>query len=66
LAVDAVFENYAATFMGDRRALSAESARRIGTSPLPFPADPAMLFQAAEMMKPTVKQHILDYRGLLQ
>jgi hypothetical protein len=65
LAVDAVFENYAATFMGDRRALSPESSKRIGNAPLPFPADPAMLFQAAEMMKPTVKQHILDYRGLL-
>lgn len=56
LAVEAIFENYASTFRGDDRALSTESKRRIGNQPLPFPSDEAMIFQAAEQLKPLIKQ----------
>ena len=62
LAVDAVFENYASTFRGDDRALSRETKRRIGNQPLPFPTDEAMIFQAAEQLKPAIKNKIAGTR----
>lgn len=58
IAVEAVFENYAATFSGDERALSKESRRRIGNRPLPFPENEDLLFTAAEQLKPLIKEKI--------
>lgn len=58
LTADAVFENYASTFKGDRRALSEDTKRRIGNSPMPFPPNEALLMQAASMLKPVIKQKI--------
>ena len=62
LAVEAIFENYASTFRGDDRALSKESKRRIGNQPLPFPTDEAMIFQAAEQLKPLIKNKMSKTR----
>jgi len=53
--VETGFENYASTFRGDRRALSSQSRNRIGNRPLPFPTDADMLLQAADMLKPIMK-----------
>lgn len=58
LAAEAIFENYAATFRGDRRALSKESRSRIGNTPLPFPSDETMLYDAVTHLKPVMKQTI--------
>jgi hypothetical protein len=58
LTADAVFENYASTFRGDKRALSEETRRRLGNSPMPFPPDEVLLMQAAGMLKPVIKQKI--------
>lgn len=58
ITADAIFENYAATFKGDKRALSEDTKRRIGNSPMPFPPDEALLMQAAGILKPVVKQKI--------
>lgn len=58
VAVDAVFENYASTFRGDRRALSAESLSRIGNTPQPFPTNESLLLLAARMIRPSVKQKL--------
>jgi hypothetical protein len=58
IAAEAVFENYASTFSGDRRALSEQSAARIGNRPLPFPPGEALIEQAAEKLKPIIRQHI--------
>ncbi len=66
IAVEAVFENYAATFQGDKRALSETSRQRIGNKPLPFPADEALLLQAADLLKPILKQKISKSRILRQ
>ena len=63
--VDAVFENYASTYMGDKRALSEESWARIGNQPLPFPTNEALLMQAAQQLQPAVKQKIA-YARLFQ
>ncbi|HMQ50434.1 MAG TPA: hypothetical protein PKA00_23585 [Saprospiraceae bacterium] len=62
LTADAVFENYAATFRGDKRALSTNTKNRLGNRPLPFPSDEALLFQAAERVKPIFKEQIADTR----
>jgi len=58
IAADALFENYASTFDGDKRALSPNSKKRIGNRPLPFPADADLLLDAAESLKPTIKSKI--------
>ena len=59
ISVEAIFENYASRFSGDRRALSNGSRNRCDTQPLPFPADVDLLLEAAEQMKPIVKKEIL-------
>lgn len=58
IAVEAIFENYAATFRGDERALTKESRNRIGNRPVPFPDNEDLLFTAAEQMKPVIKRKI--------
>jgi hypothetical protein len=65
LATEVLFENYAATFRGDERALTQESRLRIGNQPLPFPPDAAMLVQAAERLKPGVKEELRRSRAIL-
>jgi hypothetical protein len=65
ISADAIFENYAATFRGDRRALSRESLRHIGNRPVPFPPDEMLLMQAAESLKPIIKSR-LYYTNFIQ
>ncbi len=65
LAVDAIFETYAATFDGDKRALSEESKTKIGNRPRPFPSSESLILQAAELLKPVVKDKISRSRVLI-
>jgi hypothetical protein len=65
IAVDAIFESYAATFDGDKRALTHESKRKIGNKPQPFPSDEALVLQAADLMKPVIKNKISKSRILI-
>ncbi len=65
LAVDALFENYASRFDGDKRALSEESKRKIGNQPRPFPSSEALILQAADLLKPVVKDKIARSRVLI-
>lgn len=58
LSAEARFEHYASTFRGDRRALSNNSRRRIGNRPLPFPSDEAMILDAADVLKPQLKDRL--------
>ena len=58
ITAEAVFENYAATFRGNRAALSVESIKKIGNGPLPFPSDDALVLQAADQIKPVIKKKI--------
>lgn len=64
IAADAVFQNFAATFSGDRRALSADTRSRIGNQPVPFPSSEALLLQAADAIKPTLRNRIASSRVL--
>lgn len=65
LAVDALFENYAARYDGDKRALTEESKKKIGNQPRPFPSSEALVLQAAELLKPIVKDKIARSRVLI-
>lgn len=65
LGTEVVFENYASTFTGDKRALSEDSKRRIGNRPLPFPPDEDMLVQAAERLKPDLRETLRRNRAIL-
>lgn len=62
---EVVFENYAATFRGDKRALSRQSRQRIGNQPVPFPSEEMLLLQAVERLKPFVKREIAGARRMI-
>jgi hypothetical protein len=65
LAVDAIFENYAARYDGDKRALTEESKKKIGNQPRPFPTSEALVLQAADLLKPIVKDKIARSRVMI-
>lgn len=65
ITMNAIFENYAATYDGDRRALTKESKRLIGNQPLPFPSDLNLLLQAVGNLKPIIKEKIRGNRVLI-
>lgn len=54
----ALFTNSAVRFEGDKRALSKETARRLGGRPKSFPADEELLMLASENMKERAKDII--------
>ena len=62
ITAEAIFENYASTYQGDRRALSRDTKDRIGNRPLPFPSDEALLLDAADVLKPIIKEKIARTR----
>ena len=65
LATEVLFDHYASTFRGDERALSQDSKNRLGNHPLPFPQDEDMLVQAAERLKPEVKDELRRSHSIL-
>ncbi len=65
LTADAVFENYASTFQGDKRALSEQSKKRIGNRPQPFPTDEALLITAANHLQPAIKEKLAYTRKII-
>jgi hypothetical protein len=60
LTAEAIFENYASTFRGDRRALSNDSRRRIGNRPIPFPSNEALILDAAAVLKPKLQERLAN------
>lgn len=58
VTVEVNFENYAATFKGDERALTEESKKKLGNKPMPFPSDEMMILDAAEKLKPIILEKI--------
>ncbi|MFK8162010.1 MAG: hypothetical protein AB8H12_06050 [Lewinella sp.] len=65
LTAEAIFENYASTFQGDRRALSTDSRRRIGNRPQPFPSNEQLILDAAEVLKPILAERIATSYNLI-
>ncbi|MEZ4985791.1 MAG: hypothetical protein R2795_12285 [Saprospiraceae bacterium] len=66
LTANAIFENYASTIHGDRRALSADSRRRIGNAPVPFPSNEYLILQAADELKPELLEMMEDNSHFVQ
>lgn len=60
LVSDAIFDNYAATYRGDKRALTPETTKKLGNSPQPFPTNEQLVMQAAQTLKANVKKAIMD------
>lgn len=65
VGAEVVFEHRAATFVGDERALSDETRCRLGSRPLPFPTDSDMLVDAAERLKPNLRDELRRSRAIL-
>lgn len=65
VGTEVLFEHYASTFRGDQRALSKDSRARIGNRPLPFPPDSDMLMQAADRLKPNIRDELRRSRAIL-
>jgi len=51
LSVEAIFTDYALSFIGDRRALSDKHLRQLKSHPEPFPHDLAIIGDATEKLK---------------
>ena len=58
LNADAIFENYASTFQGDKRALTKETKKRLGNRPVDFPTGETLLIDAAANLKPLARKKI--------
>lgn len=65
IGTEVVFNHHAATFVGDRRALSSESLCKIGNSPRSFPSDHDMLTDAADRLKPDLRDELRRSRAIL-
>jgi len=58
ISVEAVFEDYASRFSGDRRALSSRNVNRLKSTPLPFPNDYMMIMDASNNLKSIFKTEL--------
>lgn len=65
ISVTAVFEHFSAVVSGDKRALSEKSKEKVGSRPIPFPPDGAILMDAADLLKDRAKAIIYQNRDLL-
>jgi hypothetical protein len=62
LGAEAFWENYAATFRGDERALSNQTRSRIGNRPSNFPDDAILILDAARRLRPVVVDQLRQVR----
>lgn len=65
VATEVIFDNYASTYRGDKRALSKETRRYLGNRPVPFPSSEHLLMDAAERLKPLIKDKIYRNRQII-
>jgi hypothetical protein len=65
LSTEMIFDHYASTFNGDRRALSSNSCSRVGSRPVPFPSDFDMLNDAADRLKPILRDRLKVSRMII-
>lgn len=66
MVVNFLFEHYAATFQGNKNALTKESLERIGNSPVPFPTDFQMVMDGSQEIQPVIFNFIRRYTRLLE
>ncbi|MEO0734223.1 MAG: hypothetical protein AAFZ52_15410, partial [Bacteroidota bacterium] len=65
LTAESVFENYASTFEGDRRALSRDSRRNIGNRPVEFPRNEDLILEAADNLKAVLQERLAESYRLI-
>ncbi|TNE56397.1 MAG: hypothetical protein EP344_12740 [Bacteroidetes bacterium] len=65
MGTEILFEHYAATYKGDHRALSKASKRYLDNDPVPFPPDVDMIMQAADRLKPEIRDELRQNRTIL-
>ena len=58
----AIFENRAASFKGDERALTEDTKKRLGNRPAVFPTDAVLLLEAARKLRPLVISELRKIR----
>lgn len=58
ISVESVFDDFANSFRGDKRALKDKSRSRLKSNPLPFPSDFDIIMQAAGDLKGIMKNEI--------
>ena len=58
----AIFENRAASFKGDERALTEDTIKRLGNRPAVFPTDAVLLLEAARKLRPLVISELRKIR----
>jgi hypothetical protein len=58
----AFFENRAASFKGDERALTEDTKKRLGNRPAVFPTDAVLLLEAARKLRPLVISELRKIR----
>lgn len=66
VSVEAVFEHYSATVVGNDEILSKDTRDKLGNSPVPFPSDEAMLMDAASLLKDQSKTIVYRNRRILR
>jgi len=59
----AIFENRAASFKGDERALTEDTKKRLGNRPAVFPTDAVLLLEAARKLRPLVISELRKIRN---
>lgn len=62
VSVEAVFNDYASRYRGDKRALGDRCRRRLKDYPAPFPDDFAMVLDATENLKAAFKDALYELR----
>jgi len=66
ISVEAVFEHFSASAVGNEKALSEESREKIDSEPIPFPSDEMMLMDASSLLKNRAKALISNNRNILE
>ncbi|MEL7119024.1 MAG: hypothetical protein AAFO07_06275 [Bacteroidota bacterium] len=65
IAGEAIFNNSFLSVLGDERALSNETKKRLNFAFIPFPSDGDLLFQIIEQIKPTLERKLRSNRVIL-
>jgi hypothetical protein len=65
ISAQAFFEHNSAKAVGDIEALKPETRKKLGSQPIPFPTDPAMILMADDILKNMTKSIIANNKGLI-
>jgi hypothetical protein len=61
-----IFEYHTATFIGDERALSPETIKKLNAPPKPFPNNTSMVYNAGLVLKEMSKNIVFNNRAIIE